>query len=68
MNEDLLNQEVQRYILDHLNTDVLSLLFKESPFPNISTKELAEQIEAKAKSKKNSRPGSLLLISTTPTN
>lgn len=52
MNEDLLNQEVQRYILDHLNTDVLSLLFKESPFPNIAIKELAEQIEAKAKSKK----------------
>lgn len=52
MNEHLLQHEVQQFINDHLNTDVLSLLFTKSPFPNISIQELVEQIEAKSKSRK----------------
>lgn len=52
MNQHLLTDEVQRYILDNLNTDVLELLFTKSPFPKISIQELVEQIEAKAKCKK----------------
>ena len=51
MNEHLLQHEVQRFINDHLNGDVLSLLFTKSPFPNISIQELVEQIEAKSKSR-----------------
>ena len=52
MNENILTDEVQRYISKHLNADVLNLLFTKSPFSNINIKELVEQIEAKAKSKK----------------
>lgn len=52
MNKHILKSEVQDYILEHLHTDVLSLLFAKSPFQNVSMKELVEQIEAKAKSTK----------------
>lgn len=52
MNLHILDKEVQEYISEHLDTDVLSLLFKKTPFPNVSFKELVEQIESKSKSKK----------------
>ncbi|MDP3468156.1 MAG: hypothetical protein Q8S11_07460 [Daejeonella sp.] len=47
MNKNLLNIEVQNFIEDNLNSDIRTLSLKKSPFPNISTKELAEQIDSK---------------------
>lgn len=52
MNEYILENEVQDYITEHLNVDVLSLLFTKSPFPKVSIKELVEQIDAKTRIKK----------------
>lgn len=47
MNKDLLNIEVQNFIKDNLNSDIPSLSLKKSPFPGISSKELAEQVDSK---------------------
>lgn len=47
MNLAILEAEVQQFIQDNLNTDLAKLLFKKSPFQNISTKEIAEQIAGK---------------------
>lgn len=47
MNKDLLNIEVQNFIKDNLNSDIPSLSLKKSPFPTISSKELAEQVDSK---------------------
>ena len=44
MNESILNNEVQDYINDNLNADISKLIFKGSPFKNISIQEIAEQI------------------------
>ncbi|MFS4469314.1 class I SAM-dependent methyltransferase [Maribacter sp. 2210JD10-5] len=52
MNPVILEQEVQDYIAANLKSDPIRLLFKKSPFPNISQKELVAQIEAKSKSEK----------------
>ncbi len=52
MNKNILNTGVQNFIQKKLNTDIMSVLLKKAPFPNISTKELVEQIEAKKKCKK----------------
>ena len=51
MNQNILQKEVQAFITDNLQTDIPTLLFQKSPFEAVSTKELAEQIEAKLKSK-----------------
>ena len=51
MNPSILNQEVQDFILSNLNTDVSKLLFKSSPFKDITVQELVEQIEAKKRCK-----------------
>lgn len=47
MNKNLLNIEVQNFIKDNLNSDIPSLSLKKSPFPGISSKELAEQADSK---------------------
>lgn len=47
MNKDLLNIDVQNFINDNLNADIPSLSLKKSPFPIISSGELAEQIDSK---------------------
>jgi hypothetical protein len=47
VNKDLLNIEVQNFIKDNLNSDIPSLSLKKSPFPTISSKELAEQVDSK---------------------
>lgn len=52
MNKDLLNFEIQEFIIEHLNSDFTSILLKGTSFPNIETKEVIEQIEAKKKSEK----------------
>ena len=47
MNRALLNIAVQNFIKDNLNSDIPSLSLKKSPFPAISSKELAEQVDSK---------------------
>lgn len=49
MNKDILNTGVQIFIENNLNTDILSLALKKSPFPEVSTRELLQQIEGKNK-------------------
>lgn len=51
MNLSILKSEVQRFIDANLNEDITKLLFKKSPFNDVSSKELVEQIEAKKRSK-----------------
>ena len=51
MNKDILNTGVQIFINNNLNTDIMSVLLKKNDFDTISSKELAEQIEAKIKCK-----------------
>ncbi len=52
MNNSILNIEIQEFINKHLNSDITSILLKGTLFPNIETKEIIEQIEAKKKSEK----------------
>ncbi len=51
MNHTILQKEVQTFITNNLQTDIPTLLFQKSPFESVTTKELAEQIEAKLKSR-----------------
>ena len=51
MNSKILTKEAQRFINENLTTDIHTILLKKSPFPNVSSKELVEQIESKVKSK-----------------
>ncbi len=51
MNKNILNTGVQDFIINNLNTDIVSVLLKKSDFDTISSRELAEQIEAKNKCK-----------------
>jgi precorrin-6B methylase 2 len=50
MNENILNNEVQRYITEHINADVNKIALSKSLFKNVSSAELAGQIAAKKKS------------------
>ncbi|MDO3693723.1 RsmD family RNA methyltransferase [Wenyingzhuangia sp. chi5] len=52
MNGAILEKEVQNFIQQNLNADLTKLILKGSPFENISTPELIEQIEAKKKCEK----------------
>ena len=47
MNLKILHTEVQNFITEHLNSDISKILFKGSPFGDISIQELASQIESK---------------------
>lgn len=49
MNKNILNTGVQDFINNNLTTDIVSVLLKKSTFDTISSKQLAEQIEAKKK-------------------
>ena len=51
MNQNILNTETQDFITKNLKSDIAKLLFKGSPFKDISIKEIVEQIESKSKSK-----------------
>ncbi|MFD1315942.1 class I SAM-dependent methyltransferase [Namhaeicola litoreus] len=44
MNNQLLNKEVQQFIIENLDKDLNKIILSGSPFPNISVQELAEQI------------------------
>lgn len=50
MNRELLNGEVQAFINKHINAEISRISLSKSPFPYISSKELAEQIYSKARS------------------
>lgn len=52
MNRHVLDSEVQEYIKNHLNDDVHKLAMSKSPFKDIDSKELANQVAAKNKSAK----------------
>ena len=49
MNENILNDEVQQYIIEHINADVNKIALAKPVFENISSAELAGQIAAKKK-------------------
>lgn len=49
MNPHILNKEVQAFLEEHKDSDLDRLIFKGSPFENVSIRELAEQIQARRK-------------------
>lgn len=51
MNKSILNSEVQNYLSKNLNVNLNKLVFKKSPFQQISIQELVQQIEGKLKAK-----------------
>ena len=52
MNKLILHTDIQEFINKNLNTDISKLLFKGSPFEDVSIQEIVEQIEAKKKAEK----------------
>lgn len=52
MNLNILKAKVQQYIDDNLKSEITKLILKGSPFDDISSQELANQIVAKQKSEK----------------
>ena len=52
MNKNIFDKSVQDYISKNLSTDVFKVFLKKQIFPKVTNKEIAEQISAKAKSKK----------------
>lgn len=52
MNKNILGKDVQAYIDSHLNADVSKIALSKSPFPEVSSAELANQIAAKKKAGK----------------
>lgn len=51
MNHSILNTEIQEFINTNLSSDINVLLLKGTNFPDVETKEIIEQIEAKKRSK-----------------
>ena len=51
MNQKLTQYNIQGFINQNLNSDISNIILKGSPFENITILELANQIEAKRKSK-----------------
>ncbi|PWH81958.1 SAM-dependent methyltransferase [Algibacter marinivivus] len=51
MNKNILHTEIQDFINTNINSDLNSLLLKGFTFPNIESKTIIEQIEAKKRSK-----------------
>jgi len=52
LNKNIFDKSVQDYISKNLSTDVFKVILKKQIFPKVTNKEIAEQISAKAKSKK----------------
>ena len=52
MNVNILHKDVQHYINSNLKSDITKLLFKGSPFDDITAQELAIQIDAKRRCEK----------------
>ena len=51
MNDLILNIEIQNFINNNLDSDILKMLLKKPFFDNIENKEIVKQIEAKKKCK-----------------
>jgi len=47
INKAILKEEVQHYIEKNIDIDINKLILKKSPFDEVSSKELAEQIQSK---------------------
>jgi len=52
LNKNILDTDVQKFINDHLNDDINKLLLGKSPFPDLTTRDLAQQIDSKKRSEK----------------
>ena len=52
MNKAILNKDVQEFIRRNINTDITRISLSKSPFLEISSKELAEQIDGKRRCEK----------------
>lgn len=52
MNDLILHTDVQDFIRKNLRANLFNLVLGESPFPGITTRELAEQIESMRKAEK----------------
>ncbi len=52
MNRQLLTSAVQDFIRQHPGSDLTRLVLGKSPFPGVSTRELAEQIDGKVRCEK----------------
>ncbi len=52
MNLAILHADVQRFITDHLQADTARIRLGKSPFSNINTHELVQQIESKKRCEK----------------
>ncbi|QDO95107.1 class I SAM-dependent methyltransferase [Formosa sediminum] len=49
MNALILNTEIQKFIINNLNSNTTTLLLKGTAFDGVETREIVEQIEAKVK-------------------
>ncbi|PQL93509.1 methyltransferase [Apibacter adventoris] len=47
MNKNLLDKEVQKYIVDNLSSDLSEIRLKKSPFKNVTSLEIVQQIQGK---------------------
>lgn len=52
MNLGLLNTEIQKFITNHLTSDITSLILKGTSYSGVDTLELVEQIESKKRCQK----------------
>ncbi len=52
MNKHILNTDVQEYIQQHLHLDPTQLALKKSPFKEVSSQEIAEQLAGKKSAEK----------------
>ena len=52
MNLNILHNDVQNYIEENLYRDINRILLSKSPFDNVSSRELAEQIDSKRRCEK----------------
>ncbi|WP_299274351.1 class I SAM-dependent methyltransferase [uncultured Psychroserpens sp.] len=50
MNTEILNKDIQDFINKNLRADVSKILLRGTPFKNVSTRAVVEQIESKLKS------------------
>ena len=52
LNKSLLNPNVQKFIREHYKDDISQFILKGSPFPEISAREIAVQMEGRKKAEK----------------
>ena len=52
MNKNIFNPRVQQFLSEHLKADVHKVALKKSPFEDVSSRELAEQLDSKQRAEK----------------